>query len=211
MRIPVAKEVMPYFIPSILLTVIFFAFNLWFGIIGLIISIYFLYFFRDPERTLPDLKNAIVSPADGVIVGVDHVMENEFFKDKVCRISIFLSIFNVHMNYSPINGKVVYFNYQKGQFLPANSPKSAIVNESNSIGISDNNGFKLIVRQIAGIIARRVVCGVKEGDFIEKGQKFGMIKFSSRVEVYLPVTAKVKVKKGDIVKGKISILGEINK
>jgi len=209
MRCAVAKEVMPYIVPSVLVTALFFLLNIWCGIIGLVVCLYLLYFFRDPERVMPECETAILSPADGKVVGVDYVIENDFFNEKVCRISIFLSIFNVHINYAPIAGKVLYNKYCKGEFLPANSPKSALVNENNSIGLCDGNGLKVLVRQIAGLIARRVVCKIKPGDFIKKGEKFGMIKFSSRVEVYLPLNTKIKVKKGDIVKGKISILGEI--
>lgn len=207
MRLPFAKDVFPYLIPVVIITICLFFVNRAFGVAGLILCAYLLYFFRDPQRTLPEGKGIIVSPADGTIVGIDTVTENDFFTQKVYRISIFLSIFNVHINYAPVGGEIVYTSYQKGKFLPANLDKSSLLNENNTLGILKDKGVRIMVRQIAGIIARRIVCTCAQGDTINQGDKIGMIKFGSRVELYIPASSEIRIKEGDHVKGKISVLG----
>ncbi|MDX9702852.1 MAG: phosphatidylserine decarboxylase family protein [Candidatus Auribacterota bacterium] len=206
-HIPIAKEVLPFIIPAAVVTIICFFIHRYFGIAGLVICAYILYFFRDPYRTTPQGEGLIVSPADGKVIGVDQVIDNEIFGERVWRISIFLNIFNVHVNYAPIEGNIIYIKYRQGSFFPANSEKSAIANESNSIGIESNKERTVIVKQIAGLIARRIVCYCKLNDSLEIGQKIGLIRFGSRVEVYMPLSTTLKIKKGDSVKGKITVLG----
>ncbi len=206
-RIPIAKEALPFIIPAVVLTVIFFFIHLYLCIAGVIICAYILYFFRDPNRSVPEGEGLIVSPADGKVVGVDQVIENDVFGERVWRISIFLNIFNVHVNYAAIEGDIIYQKYKQGSFLPANAQKSAIANESNTIAIKNNKEHTVIVRQIAGLIARRIVSYCNINDSVEMGQRIGIIRFGSRVELYMPLSCTVKVKTGDKVKGKTSILG----
>jgi phosphatidylserine decarboxylase len=179
------------------------------GIIIGIFSIFNLFFFRDPERKIPQNPNAIISPADGKIIQIAEVMENEFFKAQTKRISIFLSVFNVHVNRVPVSGKVEYFRYNKGAFLPAFNEKASMENEQAAIGIVDSSGRKVMFTQIAGIIARRIVCTLREGHQVTAGDRMGMIRYGSRVDVYFnPAKVDLKVSLGDKVKGGVTILGE---
>lgn len=165
-----------------------------------LLAAFTVYFFRDPEREIPQGEGLIVSPADGTVVGIDDVPNAPFLDGPAKRVSIFLSILNVHINRSPISGKVAYRNYNPGKFLPANCDKASLDNEQNSIGI-DDGGYKVLVRQIAGIIARRILCWVNPGDSVTRGERFGLIRFGSRTEILMPPTAVVLVQNGDKVKG----------
>ncbi len=165
-----------------------------------------LFFFRDPEREIPTGAGVVVSPADGRILGIDRVEHAPFLEAPAKRVTIFLSIFDVHLNRSPIEGKVTYRNYNPGKFLPANAPKASEDNEQNSVGIEDN-GYRVLVRQIAGIIARRIVCWVNPGDSVGRGERFGLIRFGSRTELFLPESAKIEVAVGQKVKGGATIIG----
>jgi len=182
------------------------------SVLGLIIgifSIFNMFFFRDPERKIPQDPNAILSPADGKVIQIAEVVENEFFKGQTRRISIFLSVFNVHVNRVPVSGKVEYFRYNKGSFLPAFNEKASEDNEQTAIGILDNSRRKVMFTQIAGIIARRIVCTLREGHQVTAGDRMGMIRYGSRVDVYFdPTQVDVKVSLGDKVKGGETILGE---
>ncbi|MFH1422218.1 MAG: phosphatidylserine decarboxylase family protein [Planctomycetota bacterium] len=170
--------------------------------------LFILYFFRDPNRSIPEGDNSLVSPADGTVVEISESEENSFLKTKVKKLGIFLSLFSVHINRSPCKGKVVYLNYTPGRFLNAGNPDSSRINENNAVGI-ETDKCKMLLRQISGVIARRIVCETKEGDVLEKGEKFGMIKFGSRTEVYLPINSdvEIKVKIGQKVKAGETVLG----
>jgi phosphatidylserine decarboxylase len=173
-----------------------------------IFSCFNLLFFRDPQRTIPDNPQAVLSPADGRVIQIVEVMEDNFFHCKVRRLSIFLSVFNVHVNRSPISGKVEYFNYHKGSFRPAFKENASIVNEQSAIGIVDQEDRKIMFTQVAGIIARRIVCDLREGYHTKAGERMGMIRYGSRVDVYyLPEQLDVKVQIRDKVKGGESIIG----
>ena len=165
-----------------------------------------IYFFRDPERKTPDDEKVIVSPADGKIVSIEEFDENIFFKGRVQKISIFMSVFNVHVNRIPIDGKVTFFDYQRGKFYAAYKDEASHENEQTTIGI-ENNEFKILFKQIAGIMARRIVCHIREGHSVKRGERFGMIKFGSRVEVFLPVNVQINVKLNEKVIGGLTILG----
>jgi phosphatidylserine decarboxylase len=169
-----------------------------------IILVWVLSFFRDPYRLCPKETSLLLSPADGRVTDVEIVEENDFICGRAIKIGIFLSIFNVHINRSPCNAKVARISHKKGQYKNAASPKSGQVNESNSLYIirTDTPCDKLIVRQISGAIARRIVCAAKEGQELGGGEKFGMIKFGSRTELYLPARTNIKclVEPGDKVK-----------
>lgn len=168
-------------------------------VIGILI-IYTLYFFRDPVRVPPADETLIVAPADGKIVGVETVVEPEFSKESRQRVSIFLSIFNVHINRSPIAGEVMHSDHKPGLFLDARNPDSSRLNETRSWMIQGEE-LTVVVRQITGAIARRIVAWSQVGDRLARGEKFGMIRFGSRTELFLPLDAEVLVKVGDTVRG----------
>jgi phosphatidylserine decarboxylase len=155
-----------------------------------------LWFFRDPERTTPGMDHAVISPADGQVVLVQSVHEEQFFKGEGIQISIFMSPLNVHVNRFPISGTVTYFQHYPGEYLVAYEEKASLRNERTVIGVEDGN-TKVLFRQIAGFIARRIVAEVQVGDKAVAGQRFGMIKFGSRVDVIVPTHAEVKVAVGE--------------
>ncbi len=204
----IKKDCLEYFIPGILVSVILFIIH-WYilGVLFFLVSGFILFFFRDPKRDILHNPSGIISPSDGKVVNVEKISEKTYFKDAVYRVSIFLNIFNVHINYSPVSGKVEYVHYSKGKFSCAGFRKASEVNENNTIGIRNLND-RILVRQIAGMVARRIVCSVKEGNSVEAGQKIGMIKFGSRVDLFLPTEYIIKVKVGDKVKGGLSVIAE---
>ena len=166
------------------------------------------YFFRDPKRTLFSGDNKIICPADGKVVVIEEVQMNEYFSDKRLQVSIFMSPTNVHVNRAPIAGEVKYSAYHPGKYLVAWHPKSSELNERTSIVI-DNGTFDIMMRQIAGKLARRIVNYLEEGHEVEQGEQFGFIKFGSRVDLFLPLNTKVDVKLGQKVKGGVTIIGEL--
>ena len=169
-----------------------------------------VWFFRDPERQVPAEENVLLAPADGRVVEISQVDEADFVGGQAVKIGIFLSIFDVHLNRAPCRGQVAYLRHQPGQFKNALRAAAARVNESNSVGLEGNGRFgKVLVKQIAGAIARRIVCDCRLEDVLEAGQRFGMIKLGSRTEVYFPEASKVRlrVKVGDKVFAGRTILG----
>lgn len=181
----------------------------WLTIFGVVILGFILFFFRDPPRVIPPLDHAIISAADGTVIDITELYEDKFLNQPVKRISIFLSIFDVHVNRSPIKGEVKYIQYQSGRFKNALSGKSSQYNEHNLVGI-ENGQSRILVKQIAGMIARRIVCHCDVGDQIAAGDKIGFIKFGSRVEIYLPVDAKLQVKLKDKVKAGETIIAVLS-
>jgi phosphatidylserine decarboxylase len=179
------------------------------SILPILLALFFLWFFRDPERTVPAGEGVIVSPGDGLVTETVAIDTPEGPRQ---RISIFLSVFDVHVNRSPIGGVLSSVNYQKGKFLNAMNPASAERNEQNTItvrGQGADAGFEITFKQIAGLLARRIVFGFKEGQMVARGQRVGLIKFGSRVDVVLPGSATLRVKVGERVKGGASILAEM--
>jgi phosphatidylserine decarboxylase len=166
-------------------------------------------FFRIPERKCIQNENLIYSPADGTVVAVEEVFEYEYLKTSCTKVSIFMSIFNVHQNLIPVNGRVIYYKYHPGKYLVAYHHKASSKNEHTSIVIETKEGLKLMVRQIAGFVARRIICNVKENDNVEQGGELGFILFGSRVDIYLPSINALIVKTGDKVKANISPIAEI--
>ena len=165
-----------------------------YGLIAIAVGmiVFALNFFRDPDRRTPAIVNAVISPADGTILVVKEVSENTYLKAGAIQISIFMSPLNVHVNRVPISGKVGYFDYVKGKYFAAYVDKASLENEQTHIGI-DNGRFKVFFKQIAGFVARRIVCTLKDGDSVEVGKRFGMIKFGSRVDVFVPKNSDIKV------------------
>jgi len=167
-----------------------------------------LLLFRKPKRSIDINEKMIYSPADGNIVAIEEVEEDEFFNEKRIQVSVFMTIFDVHMNISPFSGKIEYMKYHPGKNLVAFMPKSSHLNEMNSVVIRNNNSAGVMVRQIAGALARRIVTYPKTGDSVRQGDELGFIKFGSRVDLFLPLGTKINVEIGQRVKGKKTIIGE---
>jgi len=173
------------------------------------LTLFTAWFFRNPPRTIPQGRNLIVSPGDGTVVAVEQEFEHRFLKEPSVRISIFLNVFNVHINRMPVAGIVQDVVYTPGQFMAANRPEASAGNEQNAIMLRRSDGMKILCVQIAGLIARRIVCWVVPGEQVEKGERFGLIRFGSRMDVYLPRHSAIQVKVGEKVKGGSSILAEL--
>ncbi|MEG9433093.1 phosphatidylserine decarboxylase family protein [Terriglobus sp. ADX1] len=173
--------------------------------IPLVLAVFFLWFFRDPARRIPNEPGAVVSPADGKVTEAEWLETPDGSR---LRLSIFLNVFDVHVNRSPIEGTVKLVNYKTGLYLNAMRADSNVLNEQNVVVI-ENENCSVQVKQIAGLLARRIVCWVKPGDTLERGQRFGLIKFGSRVDVLMPADANLKVKNGDRVKGGSTILAVV--
>jgi phosphatidylserine decarboxylase len=175
------------------------------AVIPVLLAFFFLWFFRDPERVIPQEPGAVVSPGDGKVTDISPVTSGGA---RLVRISIFLNVFNVHVNRSPIAGVVSDVRYQRGQYLNAMNQASAELNEQNIVTV-EGDGQTVVFKQIAGLLARRIVFNPKVGDRLERGQRVGLIKFGSRVDVLLDASARVSVKVGDHVKGGASVLASL--
>jgi phosphatidylserine decarboxylase len=192
-----------YFFPEFLIAQ-------WFAyLLSGFLTLTILQFFRDPKRefTINDAK--IIAPADGKVVVIEETEEGEYFKDKRLQVSIFMSPLNVHINRYPIAGKVSFFKYHPGKFLAAWEPKSSTDNERTTVVVEHKNGTKILFRQIAGALARRIVWYCKEGDTAGQCGQMGFIKFGSRVDLFLPLGTKLDVKIGDVVRGSQTPIGSI--
>ena len=177
--------------------------------LSVFLLIMFLIFFRNPIRSGHILdQQSVLAPADGKVVVIEKTTEKEFLKGEAIQVSIFMSPLNVHINRSPMQGKVTYQKYHPGDYLVAWHPKSSELNERNTIVIS-NESHKILIRQIAGKVARKIVSYVSEGSELKQGEEFGFIKFGSRVDVFLPVSSEIRVKIGDVVKGGITEIAKL--
>ncbi|MEJ5263469.1 MAG: phosphatidylserine decarboxylase family protein [Ignavibacterium sp.] len=177
-------------------------------VVAIMIMIFTLNFFRDPERVTPSKENIVVSPADGTVLFVKEVIDEKFINGKAKQISIFMSPLNVHVNRIPISGTVDYLKHYEGEYIAAFEDKASERNERTEIGISSDKG-KVLFTQIAGFVARRIVCDLRVGDKVKIGERFGMIKFGSRVDILVPINWQEKVKKDDKVFAGETILFEI--
>ena len=175
---------------------------------GVALILYTFYFFRDPDRLSPEDPLAVVAPADGVVVEITDKMETEVVNCTMRRVAIFLSVFDVHTNRAPIEGEVTYCRHYPGKFLDARNPECSVANESQTWAFR-NAGTTLVVRQITGAIARRIVGWSKVGDRVAKGERFGMIRFGSRTEIYVPMESEITVNRGDRVKGGETIVARL--
>ncbi len=178
-----------------------------FALLGLLVTFFICFFFRDPDRVIPNEDRAVVSPADGKVVLAQRVDSGPYIEGPSMKVSIFMSIFNVHVNRIPSEGIVKQVRYNPGKFLPAYKDKASMDNEQNAVFIQTTESEPICMVQIAGIVARRIISRVKQGDSVKRGQKMGLICLGSRLDVYLPENSRVIVKKGDKVKGGSSILG----
>lgn len=187
----------------------------WLSTLILIVSVMFflliVQFFRVPTRVITTGENHIVAPCDGKVVVIEEVVENEYFKGPRRQISIFMSPLNVHVNWNPISGVVQYFKYHPGLYLVAWHPKSSTENERTTTVIRTSQGVEVLFRQIAGAVARRIRWYVKEGDHVHQSTQMGFIKFGSRVDVFVPMDAEIKVKLNDKTVGSVTVLAELNK
>jgi phosphatidylserine decarboxylase len=205
---PIAKEGLPFAIPAVVVTLFFAAMGwLLLAFLGFLLTFFIALFFRNPKREIPDTKNAILSPADGTIIDVVTCMEERFLKAEALKVSIFMSVLDVHLNRAPVAGKVLEKSYNPGRFLVASKEKASLLNEQNALILETEDRFKMLLVQIAGLVARRIVCYAKAGDRLRKGEIFGLIRFGSRVDLYLPTTVKPIVWIGQHVKGGESIIG----
>jgi phosphatidylserine decarboxylase len=173
-----------------------------------LLTLWVAYFFRDPERSGERGDRLVIAPADGKVVLIQEVEEPTFMGGRAKRISIFMNVFNVHVNRYPVSGTVRYVKYNPGKFLNAAVEKSSLENEQMSVGI-ETGGTRILVRQIAGLIARRIVTYGKEGDHVEQGERMGLIRFGSRVDVFLPLHAIVRVKVGDMTIAGTTVIAEL--
>jgi phosphatidylserine decarboxylase len=200
------RESLPFLAAGLLLAAFgFFVFTPLAALLPLALTGYVAYFFRDPERPIPQDPETLVSPADGKIIAVDVTEEKRFGLGPMQRVGIFLSVFDVHINRSPFKGRVKAFYYEKGLFLDARDPEVDLKNESQSWLLDTAHG-PLVIRQISGLIARRIVWWKKEGDPVAKGERIGLIRFGSRTDLYVPLGTEILVKCGDRVQGGASVL-----
>lgn len=179
------------------------------ALIGIAVTLFICAFFRDPDRVTPDVSDAVISPADGRVVFTGIVETNPFLPGRCMKIGIFMSVFNVHVNRAPMTGRIEKISYFPGAFMPADRPAASTKNEHNAVILETGTGVRIGFVQVAGLIARRIVCYVTEGDAVTAGQRFGMICFGSRVDVYLPPETKLDVRSGDRVQAGKTILGRM--
>ena len=173
-----------------------------------LLALWVAYFFRDPERTGDRGEHLVIAPADGKIVQIAEVDEPAYMGGKAQRVSIFMNVFNVHVNRYPVTGTVGYVHYNKGKFLNAAVDKASLENEQSTVGIQSGR-HKVLVRQIAGLVARRIVTYSKVGDRATQGERFGIIRFGSRVDVFMPAGSKVHVKLGQLTVAGVTVVGEL--
>ena len=207
---PVARAGYPFIFAAVLTTVVFALLEMNVpALIGLAVTFFICWFFRDPDRVIPNYNGAVVSPADGKVVFAGPVDNSRFVEGPCIKISIFMSIFNVHVNRIPHEGRVKAVNYYPGKFFSANLNKASNYNEHNAIFVETEDGKNICTVQIAGLIARRIICKVQKGDDVARGHRFGLICFGSRLDVYLPVDTTLNVTVGNRVKGGTSVLGNL--
>ncbi|OHX68048.1 phosphatidylserine decarboxylase family protein [Flammeovirga pacifica] len=177
--------------------------------VSVIFFLLILQFFRNPKRSIPQGENLVIAPADGKVVVIEQTNEGEFFKDERIQISIFMSPLNVHLSRNPISGIIKYFKYHPGKFLVAWHPKSSTDNERTTLVTENKNGVQVLYRQIAGALARRIRWYVNEGDTVGQGEEYGFIKFGSRIDVYLPLDAKINVELDQKTRGGETIIATL--
>lgn len=205
----IAREGWPFLAVVALLALALQSFGMTFlSVVTWILFVFVLQFFRDPPRYIPAQKNAVVSPADGRIVAVERV-EDPYAQREALKISVFMNVFNVHSNRIPIGGEIKSVDYFPGLFVNADLDKASIQNERNAIVIHTESGATVTAVQVAGLIARRILCYVKPSESVEKGQRYGFIRFGSRVDVYLPTDSVPKVAIGDKVSASSTVLAEL--
>ena len=209
-RFSVVKDGYPHIIIFIILAfIVAYVFSPIYAVIPIVLAIYLAYFFRNPRRETPPDDNLLYSPADGTVLAVEDFYDDEYLDEDAVKVTIFLSVFNVHVNRSPIRGQIKYQRYTCGGFVPAYKKAASFENERHAIGL-ENERSRILVIQIAGLLARRIVSWTTLGHNLEQGQCYGMIKFGSSTELVMPKSVAILVKKGDKVKGGITVIGRFN-
>jgi len=203
---PVAKESLPLLLVSSIMMWLLYHLNPWLSLIPGAFFLFSIFFFRNPWRKISPDEYVALAPADGVVMNVTKVTENELLQDEVWKVTIFLSINNVHINRAPVAGTVEKIKYVPGKFIPAFKSHASEINERNYLVINTGKA-RVMVCQITGFVARRIVCWSKKGDPLRQGERFGMIKFGSCTELYLPLDYSILVEKGSKVKGGLSVIG----
>ncbi len=206
----IASEGVPFIlIPGVGAIIALLAGLTWLAAVLLLLALFVAWFFRNPERRPPENPRQLASPADGRVIGIDRVTDEGHPGRQLVKISIFMNVFNVHVNRVPCSGEVVSVRYKPGRFLSANLDKASALNERNTVEIRTDEGQEVTVVQIAGLIARRIVCWVNQGMKMRRGERLGLIRFGSRVELFLPAGSTLLVKKGDKVRAGETPIGEL--
>jgi len=211
---PIHKEGYKFIFIFAIATAILALMSNFLGLIGLVATLWCIFFFRDPERFVPLEDNAIVSPADGVVTRVEYGAEAPeelgYGKTKFNKVSIFLNVFNVHVNRVPLSGSVTKVVYRPGKFLSANAEDASVENERNSVVVKNSNGTEIVFVQVAGLVARRIISDLKEGQEVVAGQRYGIIRFGSRADLYFPENVEIKSLLGQTMVGGETIIAKIN-
>ena len=207
----IAHEGYPFIVFSLVITIFIAFLGIgWLAILFVFITFFIVWFFRNPERSFQEEEKVLISPADGKIIKIENVEVNGTISGRFKKISIFMNVFNVHVNRAPYSGKIEAINYHEGKFFSANLDKASLDNERNEVIIRTEDGRSVWMVQIAGLIARRIVCWVDVGANIKKGERFGLIRFGSRVDIYLPEDSRISVKLKDKVKAGQTSLGYLS-
>lgn len=208
--VPVAKEGIPFIAVPAGVTLL----TAWLGwpvvaVGAALLTAFVSWFFRNPARVVPQEPHLVVAPGDGKVIAIEEEFEPRFLKDRSIRVTIFLTVFDVHINRIPCDGIVEDVQYQPGSFLAANNPAATLKNEQSALMIRTSEGSKVLCAQVAGLIARRIVCWISPGDRAVRGERYGLIRFGSRMDTFLPIGSRIRVAVGDKAKGGETILGEL--
>jgi phosphatidylserine decarboxylase len=208
--LPVAVPGIKFILGAAFLTGVFFYLG-WVaaGSVAAVVTLFITWFFRDPDRQVPEGDQWLVSPADGRVIRVDDGVHSEYLPESCQKVSIFMNVFNVHVNRIPLDGVVEKAVYTPGRFINASFDKASIYNERNALTIRTSNGQRFVVVQIAGLIARRIVNCANAGTRVHRGERYGMIQFGSRLDLYLPQTCRIQVRKGDKTMAGVTVIGEM--
>lgn len=211
-RWPIAREGLPFVLIALAVTVLFFFAGFFgLGVFAGMATLFTLYFFRDPERQADISPKAILSAADGRVLEVTRLERGRsIFEGPAVKVSVFMSVFNVHVNRIPVSGRISKIDYHPGRFLSANLDKASEENENNCLTLEADDGRKILFVQIAGLIARRIACWVQEGDGVQAGQRFGLVRFGSRLDMYFPEDSRITTKSGDRVKAGETVIGYLS-
>lgn len=205
----IARESIPYLIVLAAAGLVFYLTIPFLALLPAALFLFIAFFFRNPARRILRNEAHVLSPADGKIQAIETINEEAFIKGQALKISIFLSILNVHINRSPVDGRVAYTAYRPGKYLPAFKSHASDINERNTVGI-ENRRLRVLVHQITGFVARRIVCYPKKGDYLSQGQVFGLIKFGSCTEIIVPSGVRLLVREGQKVKAGITVIGVLD-
>lgn len=210
-QIPIAKEGYPFIALAAFITLILavLGYKL-LTMVALALTVFVLCFFRDPERIGPVNETAMISPADGKVISVEKIIDSQYLLGQVYKVSIFMNVFDVHVNRVPVNGTVEKIIYTPGKFYSADSARGALHNEHCAILLRTTSGHRMACVQVAGLIARRIVCLLEAGDEVQRGQRFGLIRFGSRVDLYIPTQTQLEITVGQRVKAGETVLGYLS-